>query len=128
MRKEQTFSYVTMPGHTAGQVDSVAETNSEVEVETLVDSNPEVEVETFESPALPPPSIIITPDVGVVATTIIAPVEPSRPPADRLDEEPPREPFPVTPSRATEQVRASASDSWVAAGDDDVVVLKTIAG
>jgi len=97
------------------------------EVETLVDPNPEVEVETLESPALPPPSIIITPDVGVVATTIIAPVEPSRPPADRLDDEPPREPFPVTPSRETEQVRASAGDSWIAAGDD-VVVLKTIAG
>ena len=128
MRKEQTFSYVTMLGHTDGLVDSVAETNPVVEVETLVDSNSEVEVETFESPALPPPSIVITPDVGVVATTIIAPVEPSRPPADRLDDEPPREPFPVTPSRETEQVRASASNSWVAAGDDDVVVLKTIAG
>jgi hypothetical protein len=116
-----------MPGHTAGQVDSVAETNSEVEVETLVDSNPEVEVETLESPALPPPSIIITPDVGVVAATIIAPVAPSRPPADRPDDESPREPFPVTPSRETEQVRASASGSLIDSGDD-VVVLKTVAG
>ena len=57
MRKEQTFSYVTMLGHTDGLVDSVAETNPVVEVETLVDSNSDVEVETFESPALPPPSI-----------------------------------------------------------------------
>lgn len=128
MRKEHTFSYVTMPGHTDGLVDSVAETNPEVEVETLVNSNSEVEVETLESPALPPPSIVITPDVGVVAATIIAPVAPSRPPADRPDDESPREPFPVTPSRETEQVRASAGNSWVAAGDDDVVVLKTIAG
>ena len=127
MRKEQIYSYVTMPGHTNGQVDSVLEVYDIAEVETLVDPNSEVEVETFESPARPPPSIIITPDVGVVATTIIAPVEPSRPPADRLDDEPPREPFPVTPSRETEQVRASAGDSWIAAGDD-VVVLKTIAG
>lgn len=127
MRKEQIYSYVTMSGHTNGQVDSVLEVYDIAEVETLVDPNPEVEVETLESPALPPPSIIITPDVGVVATTIIAPVEPSRPPADRLDDEPPREPFPVTPSRETEQVRASAGDSWIAAGDD-VVVLKTIAG